>query len=65
MCLLLALSGRAIALTNVCFEGKNGHDAGVTPLLMSRWVISGIDAETLGGGLELLREALFVCSLAR
>jgi hypothetical protein len=29
---------------------------------MSRWVISGIDAETLGGGLELLREALFVCS---
>jgi len=51
-----------LALTNVCFEGKNGHDAGVTPLLMSRWVISGIDAETLGGGLELLREALFVCS---
>jgi hypothetical protein len=20
-----------LALTNVCFEGKNGHDAGVTP----------------------------------
>ena len=20
------------ALTNVCFEGKNGHDAGVTPM---------------------------------
>jgi hypothetical protein len=22
------------ALTNVCFEAKNGHDAGVTPLVI-------------------------------
>jgi hypothetical protein len=27
------LDALPLALTNVCFEGKNGHDAGVTPAL--------------------------------
>jgi hypothetical protein len=30
--LLLAHSGRAARVANVRFEGKNGHDAGMTPL---------------------------------
>ena len=30
-CLFLAHSELAITRMNVCFEGKNGHDAGVTP----------------------------------
>ena len=26
-----SLKDVTLALTNVCFEGKNGHDAGMTP----------------------------------
>ena len=33
-CPFMAQSGRATALTNVCFEWKNGHDADVTRCLL-------------------------------
>ena len=47
-----------LAPTNVCFEGKNGHDAGMTPFpLMSRCdaVISCLAqrlGERLDGGVD-------------
>jgi hypothetical protein len=40
-----------LALTNVCFEGKNGHDAGVTPFpLMTQSGHSEADQNGTGLG---------------